>query len=131
MKAELEDKLVRKYPKIFAQKDLPPSQSLMCFGFECGDGWYNIIDNLCGCIQSYVDANTRTQVEAVQVKEKYGTLSFYISSGDDTVYGMIWLAEYMSGRICEQCGKEGKLRGTDWLFTMCDDCWAKHQKGRQ
>ena len=130
MKAELENKLVRKYPKIFSQKDLPPSESLMCFGFECGDGWYNIIDSLCECIQQYVDNNKKEQVEATQVKEKFGTLCFYVSGADDLVYGMIWLAEHISGRTCEQCGEPGRLRGKGWLYTMCTDCWEKHQEGR-
>jgi len=102
----------------------------MCFGFECGDGWYKIIDYLCHCIQSYVDSNNKTQVEATQVKEKYGTLSFYISGGDDIVYGMIWMAEHLSSKTCERCGDEGMIRGHTWIFTMCDDCWETYQKSR-
>jgi hypothetical protein len=82
MNPELEQQLIEKYPKIFCQKDLPPTQSLMCFGFECGDGWYELIDSLCGYIQAMVDSNSYkgskwSQFEAVQVKEKFGRLRFY------------------------------------------------------
>jgi hypothetical protein len=27
----------------------------MCWGFDCGDGWYNILDQLCSQIQHYID----------------------------------------------------------------------------
>lgn len=127
MREELEKKLVGKYPKIFAQKDLPPSQSLMCFGFECGDGWFNLIDKLCAGIQQYVELTHCPQVEAVQVKEKFGTLRFYISGGDDAIWALIEGAEGESGTICEQCGAPGALRGGGWLFTMCDLCWDKKE----
>ena len=127
MREELEKKLVEKYPKIFAQKDLPPNQSLMCFGIECGDGWFNLLDALCECIQSYVDEGNYHQVEATQIKEKYGTLRFYISGGDDYIWDVVEKAEVESGKICEQCGAPGALRGSSWLFTMCDLCWDKKE----
>ena len=51
MNQRLQDKLYEKYPKIFGQKDLPMTQTAMCWGIDCGDGWYNIIDTLCCHIQ--------------------------------------------------------------------------------
>jgi len=127
MTPDLEKKLVEKYPKIFSQKDLPPNQSLMCFGFECGDGWYDLLDDLCGKIQAYVDEGNYSQIEATQVKEKFGTLRFYINGGDDYIWDVIEKAEVESGKICEQCGAPGKVRGKGWLFTMCDLCWDKKE----
>jgi len=47
--------LYEKYPKIFAEKDLPETESCMSLGFECGDGWFKIIDLLCCKIQAHVD----------------------------------------------------------------------------
>lgn len=127
MREELEKKLVEKYPKIFSQKGLPPNQSLMCFGFECGDGWFGLLDALCECIQHYVDEGNYHQVEATQVKEKYGTLRFYINGGDDYIWDVVEKAEIASGMVCEQCGRAGVLRGKGWLFTMCDLCWDKKE----
>jgi len=127
MTPDLEKKLVEKYPKIFSQKDLPPNQSLMCFGFECGDGWYDLLDDLCGKIQAYVDEGNYSQIEATQVKEKFGTLRFYINGGDDYIWDVIEKAEVDSAHICEQCGAPGKVRGKGWLFTMCDLCWDKKE----
>lgn len=169
MKPELENKLFEKYPKIFRQKDLPPNQSCMCFGIECGDGWYKILDVLCQAIQWKVDEDNRFQkfmrkdthfskvfagwkigwrrtwwwkglpdrlkkylqyrkpfepyqVEAAQVKEKFAGLRFYTGGHSDEIQGMITIAELMSLQTCESCGKDGKLRGKGWVFTLCDKC---------
>lgn len=123
MKAELQNKLYKKYPKIFAQKDLTIQESCMPWGFDCGDGWYWLIDNLCDCMQRYIDANNVYQVEAIQVKEKYGTLSFYTHGGDDTIGGMVWLAESISGTICESCGSTENVTQTKgWIYTICEKC---------
>lgn len=55
MNSKLDAALVKKYPKIFSERFGDPKQTLMCWGFECGDGWYNIIDVLCGKIQETID----------------------------------------------------------------------------
>jgi hypothetical protein len=74
MKKELQNKLFEKYPKIFAQKDLGPKETLMYFGISCGDGWFWLIDELCSCLQHHIHKNNYSQVEATQVKEKYHTV---------------------------------------------------------
>ena len=61
MRKELQDKLYTKYPKLFGQKDLPMSQTAMCWGVECGDGWYNIVDQLCRGIQHHVDQQRKNR----------------------------------------------------------------------
>jgi hypothetical protein len=61
------------------------------------------------------------QVIAVQVKEKFGTLRFYVDGGNEATYAMISMAESMSARTCEKCGAPGKLRGKTWLYTACDE----------
>jgi len=100
MKQELDELLCSKYPKLFAQRNLPMTETCMCWGFECGDGWFDLIDELCGTIQSYIDGNNKPQIEVVQVKSKFGTLRFYIGGESDRLIdGMIWFAESMSGRI--------------------------------
>lgn len=59
---------------------------------------------------------------AVQVKEKYGTLRFYVTGASKRHWAAIEFAELLSGRICEQCGTmQGvKLRKSGWLRTLCD-----------
>jgi len=127
MNKKLTESLYHKYPKIFRQKDLDCQQTAMCWGFECDDGWFWLLDILCGTIQRYIDYNKKPQVEAVQVKEKYGGLRFYVDSIDDLVDGMIWLAEHMSYKICETCGSQKDVAtGKDgYIRTLCKECRKK------
>ncbi len=57
---------------------------------------------------------------AVQVKEKFGTLRFYVDRGNDRIYNLINFAEAMSSRTCEECGAVGKERYGGWIRTLCD-----------
>lgn len=139
MSPELDVKLVEKYPLIFKDRHASMKTTAMCWGFECSDGWYNIINALCFQIQSHIDwRNSQReallknnpynvkindevpQVVAVQVKEKFGTLRFYVDGGDDTTDGMIRMAEAMSAVTCEVCGSPGESRGGGWIRTLCD-----------
>ena len=185
MNKELQDRLYEKYPKIFGQKDLPMTETAMCWGISCGDGWYNIIDNLCAHLQNVVDKPHEEiamyqkwidqekekkaprkemnggympsseelilryqehiedwrkkiipQLEAVQVKEKYGSLRFYLSGYpvqpeiDAKVTAYINFAESLSYVTCEHCGAPGKQQGGHWVFTLCDDCVIKREEDR-
>ena len=139
MRKELDEKLCAKYPKIFVNRHGDMKETLMCWGFECGDGWYNIINQLCANIQHYTDWNNENhakgykqykevpQVVAVQVKEKFGTLRFYYDGGDDTISGMVRMAESMSAVTCEECGSPGHQRNGGWIRTLCD----KHEEAYQ
>lgn len=55
MNNELDKKLCEKYPKIFKDRYADMRTTAMCWGFECGDGWYNIIDRLCSNIQHHIN----------------------------------------------------------------------------
>ena len=120
--------LLKKYPKIFVQHKLPMSQTAMCWGFECGDGWLAIIDVLCGLIQWRCDELQKKgddfQVEATQVKEKFGGLRFYTNYEDEFIFHMIEFAEEMSYHVCEVCGttKDAEVNKTGWLSTRCPQC---------
>lgn len=61
------------------------------------------------------------QVVATQIKEKFGTLRFYYDGGDDYIRGLESMAASMTSRICEECGKPGKIREGGWLKTLCDE----------
>jgi len=123
MNNKLQKQLYDKYPKIFAEKDLPMSQTCMCFGIETGDGWYWLIDKLCLMLQWDINNNKHSQITASQVKEKYGTLRFYTNGDDGKQRGMIDFAEYLSGYICERCGSIENVSQTEgWISTLCEKC---------
>ena len=123
MKKELQELLYQNHHQIFVQKDKPMSLTCMCWGIDTKDGWYNIIDTLCSQIQWHMRQKADiTQVEATQVKEKYGSLRFYYIGGDDYIRGLVDMAEAMSRKTCEHCGAPGKQRGAGWIITVCDPC---------
>ena len=180
MREELDNKLCAKYPKIFRDRRAPMNQTCMCWGFEHGDGWYNIIDQMCANIQHHIDWTRKQrlnallynralsraikgdlstynrlsvwqrnqidddlkdpepqlrhvpeacpQVVAMQVKEKFGTLRFYYSGGDDIVRGIERMADSMSAVTCEECGIPGRIRHGGWISTHCDEHARAHGK---
>ena len=127
MTENLDKILVEKYPKIFANRYKDMKETAMCWGFECHDGWYWLIDQLCSSLQNYIDWNGKEQVVATQVKEKFGTLRFYVTGGDELTSGMIWLAEAMSRNVCELCGSTTDIGQTSgWIMTSCKSCADSH-----
>jgi len=158
MRTELDEALCAKYPLIFKDRHADMRTTAMCWGISTGDGWYNIIDVLCGNLCSeWLGAKSRyefikdrvgekmyggsgdiiTQGEidlrkqimeeeaskvpvAVQVKEKFGGLRFYVQAATDKHYNYINFAESMSYRTCEECGAPGKRYSMGWHRTLCD-----------
>lgn len=120
MREELEQQLVKKYPELFRGKDKPPTESLMCFGCECSDGWFDIIDRACALIVNHMKYRPECPaVEFTQIKEKFGTLRLYYYGGDEYVSGVCNMAEAMSSRVCEVTGERGQLCHTGtWLRTL-------------
>jgi len=133
MKKELENKLFEKYSKILPNgRNVDMRENLMCFGFSCGDGWYNILDTL---FEKICEAlGEENEIIMVQVKEKFGSLRVYFDhvKGNEEIYNkindFISCAEYESSITCEICGKKGELKNdTGWVSTLC----KKHRKERK
>lgn len=115
MSPDLEETLFNRYPKIFSLRR----------PFECGDGWFDLIDRLCARIQFHLDKNpVLAQVEALQVKEKFGGLRFYTNLADNDVASFIGEAEDESMDICEVCSSthDVETRGPGWIRTLCTKC---------
>lgn len=94
---------------------------------ECGEGWNRLLAEL--------DADLRRLCpgyQVTQVKEKFGTLRFYIDLPEATsdavreaVHTRIATAEAASATVCELCGAPGELRGRSWRVTLCDACTSR------
>jgi hypothetical protein len=84
-------------------------------------GWYPLIKEL---IDDLIALGWNKQI--TQIKEKYGTLRFYIGGGSDAIWDRIEKAEADSEYICEITGKTGKLRDDlGWWKTLCDEEYEK------
>lgn len=85
------------------------------FGVECGPGWKSLYEPL-------IELCKAEGVAILQIKEKYGTLRFYVGAAPDHVFDAIDEAEARSAVTCERCGAPGQTRGGSWIRTLCDDC---------
>jgi hypothetical protein len=70
MRPELDDQLCQRYPKIFQDRTGDPSTTLMCWGFDVGDGWYGIIDSACHVIQSHVSHSIKHREWTIEHNRK-------------------------------------------------------------
>ena len=59
MKQELDELLCKKYPHMMVNRDKSMMETCMCWGFDCGDGWFPILDQLMGNIQHHIDWNNK------------------------------------------------------------------------
>ena len=105
MKQELQDKLFKDFPKLFAQKDADMKVTCMCWGIECPDAWYDVIYAACEIIQMNTDWNELPQIQFTQVKEKFGALCMYNNANTDYVDGVIDMADAM----VQQLDKKNKI----------------------
>ena len=138
MRQELDEALVRDFPYLFADRNGDMMQTCMCWGFECGDGWEPLLreaaEKLEPLCKAYAEQMTKEEKEcgghprASQVKEKYGTLRFYMSSATDEMYSSITQAEEKSETTCEVCGSTGKMRGHGWYYTACEEHTKEQDK---
>ena len=120
---EFEQRMKERFPDMFSQP---------YGGFAVGLGWWPIIESLCGNIQHYLNWKNKesevvAQVVVTQIKEKFGGLRFYYNGGDDTIDGMVRMAESWASNACEECGAPGQSRGGGWIKTLCDEHDAERQ----
>jgi hypothetical protein len=82
MKKELDEKLCAKYPKIFADRNKSMMETCMYWGFDHGDGWFNIIDRLCANIQHHIDQ----VIERNERNRKYTDMVAAARAGDFSLF---------------------------------------------
>lgn len=85
---------------------------------KCSNKFFNRLgeERACGC-----KAFELKHAQAAQVKEKFGSLRFYLDGGTEEMHNLIDEAERASSVICEDCGKPGKMRKGGWIRCLCDE----------
>lgn len=99
----------------------------MNYGFTHGDGWFDLVNNLCLDIEAHLEEKQIKNFEVVQVKEKFGGLRFYFEGGDNVIRDMVMLAELESFHICEECGSRENVKEVEhmmWVRSLCPKCDA-------
>jgi len=113
MTPEKTQALREKYPELYEHIS----------GFECDDGWFDLLDRL--------SAKLPKECRAGYVKEKFGGLRFHTTKVDDNVSSLIRDTEEESFHICEVCGAPGTIGGKRWIRTLCETHLKEHQKRKQ
>lgn len=126
MKESLDKQLCHDFPLLFADRNASPRVSCMYWGFP-GDGWYGIIREAAEKLEPLIIAYRKENPgkdfpRAAQVKEKFGTMRFYMNFQIDEMDKIISRLEGKSAETCENCGKKGRLRKGGWLRTLCNRC---------
>lgn len=67
MKAELDKKLVESFPNLYQDRRADMQYTAICWGFECGDGWYDLL----------FDLSRRLEEKIVELKKKNPPVRFY------------------------------------------------------
>lgn len=111
---------------------IPEGWGLMRY-IGVSEGWWPLIASLNESLAA-IDPDYKV----MQVKEKFGTLRYYIETDtlrdDPEKYEqmdqLIYEAENESSSTCEKCGDPGELRTDNWYrVTLCHDCHNK-RKGK-
>ena len=111
-----ERRLASDYRTLLFRRDASDQE---VFGFECMDGWSDLIEGSLRLIQRYVEL--ASDVKITQVKEKFGLLRIYQRGGEEKACLVLDICELVSGCVCELCGKSGKLTMFDgWILARCD-----------
>lgn len=93
MRDDLNLRLCEKYPKIFVSRNSYLKDTVRYWGFECGDGWFNIIDKLCANIQNRIDFSRKNRSATLRfnrllhraIKGDIAPLEFHLSYGKSSV----------------------------------------------
>jgi len=113
------DELYDKYPQLFPKNCI-----------ECNVGWYQIIDQMCLAIQTYVESGIHDEIifpEFISIKEKFGVLSISMEDTDHIIDIVIKSCEILSYHTCEYCGENAQLycsskwRSWSHYKTLCLD----------
>lgn len=137
MSPEKDEILSRKFPLLYRERYNTSGRTSMRFGFSCDDGWFNIIYELSEKLEKLIEAEPDwNKPAAFQVKEKFGTLCFYMCSEDngypratDEMYDLIREYTAKAAVTCEVCGQPGdrknKQTSANIIYStriLCDQC---------
>lgn len=126
MNSENTKKLAERFPTFFEGLHKTPQESCLAFGFECGDGWMDLIWNLCLDIEKAMTDEEKKSFKVSQVKEKFAGMRFYTYGATEKVNELVQKACKKSYETCELCGAPSKvIDDSGWYYNMCEKCWDK------
>ena len=72
--------------------------------WECGKGWWPLIEKVAAAIDSFNATHPDAPVEVSQIKQKFGGLRIYHHNAPEDIRQLIDKAIEASWHTCEKCG---------------------------
>ena len=108
MTPENTQRLFERFDHLYRGRHLSLTQNLMSYGFDCGDGWYNLLYELSAQLETYCQEHPEVDtLVAMQVKQKFGELRFYVNPHIPVAQRMIDAVIEKSRQTCELTGQPG------------------------
>lgn len=123
MNEALSKKLHDDFPRLYRDRH----ESSMQRGFECGDGWFDLIYKLSQDIEAAardagLEPDSSDWPRCRQVKEKLGGIRFYVfNCSNERIRALIDSAYEQSRKTCEYCGKPGERATDGGIAAMCPE----------
>jgi hypothetical protein len=122
---QFSEELAKKYPNLYVDMFGDKRNTLLSYGISVGEGWFKIIEELSSELESLItkmkELGDKNPPKAAQVKEKFGSLCFYMSHTTQQINEIINKYTRKSYSTCEICGEPGENRiGLPWIKTLCE-----------
>lgn len=117
MRKELQEQLVSDFPNLFINDRFD--------GFWVDDSWYDLIYKLSSDINKLILILPKEMHSidyyVIQLKEKFGSLRYYMNKATPVMNEIITIAEMKSAYICYGCS--GKIENKHfWNVRHCEKC---------
>lgn len=123
MKLENSKKLFHEFPEIF-------NTEIDSLGFECQDGWFNLLYTLAGDVQEHINESIgKTDFSIIRVRQIMGCMRINAIGGDEITRNMLHAAEERSQSICELDGRPAEglyVCAPIWFRFLCEKCARLH-----
>ena len=129
MNQELQDRLYEEFPLSFIDKDAPLTESCMGWGIDTEDGWFGLVyeaaSKLEPLVEKWINDNPDKEFHprVGQVKQKLGSLRFYIISGTDEMTAIEIEALKKSYEVCEKCEQKAMETNRGILWHQIQHNW--------
>ena len=92
--------------------------------WECGKGWWPMIEKVASAIDSFNTSHPESPVEVSHIKQKFGGLRITHHNAPENIRQMILEAEAASWHTCEKCGSTTDVTTNleGYRLTLCPEC---------
>jgi len=127
MSPENTEKLYANFPQLYRSRTKTIQESTMPFGFQCEDGWFDVIWNLSVAIEEIaakagLDPNSDDWPDTAYVKQERGAFFFKLENNTlPEIDTLIDEASTLGSSTCEECGAYGYpiMNESHWIKTLC------------